>query len=204
MNGVGNQSPASADPRCALLARNWWAIALRGAFGVVFGIIAFASPVATMISLALVFAAYLLVDGIFGIVAAVRAAQAHERWGLLLAESLLNILMGVVAAVFPGSAVFAFVIVTAVWALVTGGLMLAAAFRLDASHGRWWLALGGILSILWGVVLVAAPMAGAVVLTWWLGAYALAFGVLLLVVAFRLRAAHERGSGVGPNAPQHV
>jgi len=153
-------------------------------------------------ALALVFAGYLLADGVFGIIAAVRAAQAHERWGLLLAESLLNILMGVVAAVFPGSAVFAFVIITAVWALVTGGLMVAAAFRLDASHGRWWLALGGILSILWGIVLVAAPLTGAVVLTWWLGAYALAFGVLLLAVAFRLRAAHLEHSGAPPGTPR--
>jgi len=84
------------------------------------------------------------------------------------------------------------VIITAAWALIPGGLMLAAAFRLNVSHGRWWLALGGVLSILWGVLLAVSPLIGAVVLTWWLGGYALAFGVMLLVLAFRLRAERDR------------
>ena len=117
-----------------------------------------------------------------------RAARAHERWGLLLAEGALNIVMGLIAGVFPVSAVLAFVFVTAAWALITGGLMLAAAFKLTQAHGRLWLALGGIVSVIWGVLLVIAPLVGAVVLTWWLGAYALVFGIALLVLAFQLRA----------------
>src|SRR3954451_10930975 len=162
----------AADAMSAVLAQNWWLIALRGVFGVLFGIVAFASPGAVMITLALFFAAYLLVDGIAGIVAAVRAARANERWGLLLAEGALNIVMGLIAAFMPVTAVFAFVIVTAAWALISGGLMIAAAFKLHESHGRWWLAIGGIVSVIWGVLLVLSPVIGAVVLTWWLGAYA--------------------------------
>ena len=103
----------ASDAMSAVLAQNWWLIALRGVFGVLFGILAFASPGAVMITLALFFAAYLIVDGVAGIVAAVRAARANERWGLLLAEGALNIVMGLVAAVLPVTAVFAFVIVTA-------------------------------------------------------------------------------------------
>ena len=178
---------ASAGPMSSLLARNWWAMALRGVAAVAFGLIALLVPGAAMLSLAFLFAAYLLADGIFGIVAAVRAARANERWGLLLAEGVLNLLMGLLAAFFPAGAVLGFVLATAAWALLTGGLMLAAAFRLDRSHGRLWLALGGILSLAWGAVLVIAPLAGAVVLTWWLGGYAVAFGAALLVLAFRLR-----------------
>jgi uncharacterized membrane protein HdeD (DUF308 family) len=189
-------SHLTGDPEMsALLARNWWAIAFRGLLGVLFGVIALAWPVATMLSLALVFAAYLLVDGIFGVVAAVRLARAHERWGLLLAEAGFNIVMGAIAAFFPGGAVFAFVIITAAWALLTGGLMLAAAFKLSNTHGRWWLALGGSASLLWGVLLILAPLAGAVALTWWLGGYALVFGILLLILAFRLRSEHNRYAG---------
>src|SRR3954468_19617938 len=116
-------------------------MALRGLFGILFGIIAFVWPVATMLSLALVFAAYLLVDGIVGVMAAVRAAQRHERWGLLLAEGLINILMGLIAVVFPSGAVLAFILVAAGWALLPGWADLVAAFRLNASYGRWWLAL---------------------------------------------------------------
>src|SRR5262249_24879923 len=154
-----------SDDMCALLAQNWWAFTLRGIAAIVFGLIALAWTEAAMLSLALVFAASLTVDGVFGIVSAVRAARRHDRWGLLLVEGILDLVMGAAAALFPFAAVLAFVLVTAVWALMTGGLMLVSAFRLHMSHGRWWLALGGMVSLLWGVVLLIAPMIGAIVLT---------------------------------------
>jgi uncharacterized membrane protein HdeD (DUF308 family) len=171
----------------AILARNWWAIALRGVFAIIFGLIALFVPGATLLSLALLFAAYLIVDGIFGCIAAVKAASQNERWGLLLAEGLLNILVGVVAALFPGGAVLAFVLLIAAWSLVTGVLMVVAAFRLNPAYGRGWLIFSGIVSVLFGIALVVSPLIGAVVLTWWLGAYAIAFGIALLVLAFKLR-----------------
>jgi uncharacterized membrane protein HdeD (DUF308 family) len=190
------------DAMNAALARNWWAVALRGLFGIVFGLVALVVPAAAMLSLALVFTAYLLADGIFATVAAVRAAKHHDRWGLLLGEGVLDLAMGVLAALFPAGAVLGFVLVTAAWALLTGSMMLGAAFQLHASNGRLWLALGSIVSLIWGVLLLLAPAAGALVLTWWLGIYAIAFGVALLVLAFRLRRYHE--SGVTGAAPQGV
>jgi uncharacterized membrane protein HdeD (DUF308 family) len=174
------------DAMSAVLAKNWWAVALRGVAAIVFGVIALLMPGAVLLSLALLFAVYLLVDGVLAIIAAVRAAESHDRWGLLLAEGVLDIVMGVIAVVMPAAAVLAFVLLTAAWALLSGALMLVAAFRLHASHGRWWLALGGIVSLVWGVLLVIAPMIGAVVLTWWLGGYALVFGIVLLVLGYRL------------------
>jgi len=183
------------DARSALLARNWWAIALRGVFGILFGIVALLMPAAVMLTLAVFFGVYLLFDGVFGIVAAIRAAQHHERWGLLLAEGVLNVIVGVVVWMFPGGAVLGFVLLIAAWALITGGLMLASAFSLHPSHGRFWLALGGVVSLIWGVLLIVAPLAGALVLTWWLGIYAIVFGVTLLVLGFRLRARHQDISG---------
>ena len=183
--------PADAarnEAMCALLAQNWWAVALRGVFAVLFGLIALVVPGATILSLVLFFSAYMLVDGVFGIVAAVRAARQGERWGLLILEGIANIAVGVIAFVWPGLTAIAFVLLLAAWSLISGGLMLGAAFRLSQAHGRWWLALGGIVSIVFGVLLVIAPVIGAVVLTWWLGAYALIFGIALLVLAFKLRA----------------
>jgi uncharacterized membrane protein HdeD (DUF308 family) len=171
----------------ALLARNWWAIAIRGAFAVLFGLIALVSPGATLLSLALFFAAYLLVDGIFGIVAAIRAASQHQRWGLLLAEGALNIVMGLIAAMFPVGAVLAFVMITAAWSIVTGILMIVAALKLNPAYGRGWLIFSGVVSVLFGLALALSPVIGAVVLTWWVGAYALVFGIALLVLAFKLR-----------------
>lgn len=172
----------------AALARNWWAIALRGVAGILFGVVALLVPGAAMLTLAWLFAAYLLVDGVFAIVAAVRAAEHHERWGLLLLEGVLDLAMGGIVWVFPAGAILAFVVITAAWALITGALMLVSSFRLHGTHGRLWLALGGLVSLIWGGLLAAAPFTGAVVLTWWLGAYAVAFGVALLILAFRLRA----------------
>ena len=118
--------------------------------------------------------------------------------GLLLAEGVIDLAMGILVLLFPAGAVLGFVIATAAWALLTGGLMLGAAFRLHASHGRWWLGLAGVVSLLWGVVLILTPFAGALVLTWWLGGYAIVFGVSLLVLAFRLRG--HRGHGTSSAA----
>ncbi|MGE3148612.1 MAG: HdeD family acid-resistance protein [Pseudorhodoplanes sp.] len=177
----------ATDAMRQVLARNWWALALRGVLGILFGVIAFAWTGATMLSLVLLFSAYMLVDGVFAIIAAVRAAQASERWGLLALEGVADIATGVIAFVWPGITLFVFIIMIAVWALISGGLMLGAAFRLDAAHGRWWLVLGGIASIIYGAALLVAPMIGAVVLTWWIGAYAIVFGVSLLILAFQLR-----------------
>lgn len=184
----------------AALAKNWWAVALRGVLAVIFGLIAIATPGVTLLSLALFFGVYLLIDGVFGIVAAIRAARRDERWGLLLAEGVLDIVMGLIAVAFPVGAVLAFVLATAAWSLVTGVLMLMSAFKLTAEHGRWWMVLGGVASLLFGVALAVSPVIGAVVLTWWLGAYALAFGAFLLVLAFRLRAKHQESPGAGTPA----
>ena len=186
-NTPGAGSDRQTDNMNALLAENWWAIALRGALAIVFGVIALAVPVAAMLSLVIIFSAYLFVDGIFGIVSAVRAARSHERWGLLVLEGIVNMAAGVVALIWPGITVLVFVLLVAAWAVVTGALMLAAAFRLHVDHGRVWLAIGGIASVIFGVLLIIAPIIGALVLTWWLGAYVIVFGVSLLILASKLR-----------------
>ncbi len=186
--GFGGGLSPGRDLLVALLARNWWAIGLRGVLAIVFGLIALFLPGATMLSLVIVFAIYTFVDGVVGIVSAVRAAQAGERWGLLVTEGLVNIVVAAIAVLWPGITVVAFVLLVAVWAILTGALELAAAFRLGTEDGRWWLVVGGLVSLVYGALLVIAPMIGAVVLTWWLGAYALIFGVCLIVLAFKLKA----------------
>jgi uncharacterized membrane protein HdeD (DUF308 family) len=173
------------------LARNWWAVALRGVLAIIFGVIAFLMPAVMMLSLVLVFGVYAVVDGVLAIVSAMRSARRHERWGLMVLEGIVDIAAGVVSFLWPGLTILMFVLIVAAWALVTGGLMTAAAFRLQLDHGRWWLVLGGLASIVYGVLLIIAPLIGALVLTWWIGAYALVFGVLLLTLAFRLRTRHD-------------
>ena len=189
MNSASDVQPDSA---ARTLVKNWWLFTLRGILGIIFGCIALIFPGPTMLSLVIVFSAYMLVDGVAGIISAVRAIRKRDRWGLLLFEGLLNIAVGIVAFLWPGITVIAFVLLVAAWAIVSGALMTAAGFRLDVAHGRWWLVLGGLLSLAYGALLVAAPLIGAIVLTWWMGAYALAFGVALVVFSFKLRSRLHR------------
>src|SRR5258706_2611478 len=179
-----------------MLVQNWWLFLLRGIFGIIFGCIALIFTGATILSLVIVFSAYMLVDGVTGIISAVRAIRRKEdRWGVLIFEGLLNIAVGIAAFLWPGLTVVAFVWLIASWAIVTGGLMTAAGFHLNIDHGRWWLILGGLLSLAFGVLLIITPLIGAVVLTWLLGGYALAFGIALVIFSFKLRSRqHEQGN----------
>ena len=183
------------DGMSAVLARNWWAVAARGAFAILFGLAAFLLPIATLGTLVLLFAIYMLVDGVFAIVAGVRAAAHHERWGLLILEGVVDLFAGAAALLVPGLTIVVVVQVLGIWAVLSGITMLVSAFRLHSGHGRGLLLLSGLVSVVWGALLLFAPIAGALVLTWWLGGYALAFGVLLLVLGFRLRG---RRNGVVP------
>ena len=176
------------------LAHNWWVVAARGVLGLVIGFIAFFFPGATLMSLVWLFAIYLIVDGVFATVAAVRAASHHQRWGYLTFEGILGIVAGFLAAAMPSLTVLVFVGLLAAWAIVSGALELRAAYTLEKDHGRWWLAAGGIISIIFGVLLIAEPLVGAWVVTWLVGAYATIFGASMLVLAFRLR---ERNIGPG-------
>jgi uncharacterized membrane protein HdeD (DUF308 family) len=116
----------------AILAQNWWAMALRGGLAVLFGILAFVLPGATILSLVLIFAAFSLVDGIFEIVAAIRGARAGERWGLLLLHGIAGLVIGIGAFVWPGITVLAFVLMIAAWALIW------AASPPCSTASSWW------------------------------------------------------------------
>ena len=180
-----------AHAKTAPFAEKWWAIAIRGVLGITFGVIAFVMPGVTMLSLVYVFGAYAVLDGVAAIVSAFRAARGHGHWALLVLEGAAGIVVGVLAWVWPGISLVVFVLMVGAWAVVSGVLMYAGAFALHVSHGRWWLVLGGVASMVYGGILVVSPIFGALVLTWWIGAYAIVFGGLLLGLAWRLRARHR-------------
>lgn len=180
----------------ALLAENWWTVALRGVFGIIFGLAALLMTDVTIGALIILFAAYMLADGIMAIISGVRAAKRRKRWWPFILEGLVGIATGAIAFFLPIATLLAFVWLNGAWAIISGILMLVAVFRLRRTHGKWLLALSGIVSVVWGVLLFIAPIAGAVVMTWWLGAYALIFGGVLLVLAFRLRKHRNEPSGM--------
>jgi uncharacterized membrane protein HdeD (DUF308 family) len=182
--------PAGVDdhPITTALAQHWWAMAIRGVLSIVFGLIAFVLPGVTLLSLVYVFGAYAIIDGGFAIASAYRAARAHRHWGFLVFEGGAGILAGVIAWLWPGISLIAFVILIGVWALITGALMFRAAFGLHQKHGGFGLVLGGVCSMVFGGVLIVSPIVGAVVVAWWVGVYAVFFGITLCIVAWRLRA----------------
>jgi uncharacterized membrane protein HdeD (DUF308 family) len=192
-----NASTGMGQPVLPLLSRNWWALALRGLAAILFGVLAFAWPGITLFVLILFFGAYMLVDGIFAIVAAVRVAREEARWWLLLLEGILGVVVGLVTFFWPGLTALALLYLIAAWAIVTGIMEVVEAIRLRQEIvGEWALILSGALSVLFGVLLVVIPArAGLLSLTWLIGIYAVAFGVLLVILAFRVRNALSSAEG---------
>ena len=188
---ISASDKARCDALSEVLADSWWAVGLRGILGILFGLICLLTPGVAIEVFVILFSAYMLVDGVFAIISGIKAARNGERWGLLILEGIVDLAAGVVAFLWPAITLVALIWIIAVWAVVSGVLMLSAAFTLNIDHGRWWLALGGIASIIFGILLVVEPLIGAVVLTLWIGAYALVFGVFLLVVAFQLHSRKE-------------
>jgi uncharacterized membrane protein HdeD (DUF308 family) len=198
-NNSSSSGVTASNDMKSILAQYWWLIALRGVLGIAFGIIALVMPVATILALVLLFSAYMLVDGVFALYAAYQAGRQKKKWGLLVLQGLANLAAGALAFVWPGLTVLAFIILLAAWTIVSGCLQLAAAFRIEQSG--WWFALGGAASLLFGILLIAAPLIGAVVLTWWMGVWAVVFGAFLLVAAFRLRSQRGQHPSVGAAQP---
>jgi uncharacterized membrane protein HdeD (DUF308 family) len=171
-----------------VLARNWWSLVIRGVAAILVGIITFALPGITLAGLVILFGAYALLDGIFSIAGMVKAARSHERWGSLLLEGVAGIVAALVTIVWPAITALSLLYVIAAWAFVTGVLEIAAAIRLRRHiSGEWMLALGGLLSVIFGALIVIFPLAGALAITFWVGAYCLIFGVVLMALGFRLR-----------------
>jgi uncharacterized membrane protein HdeD (DUF308 family) len=197
---AGTPGWRAADMQVRSLARNWWAVALRGVAAVIFGVLAFALPAITLASLVLLFGAYALVEGVFSLIAAMRRRTAEERpWWALLLEALVSIAAGIVTFVYPGITALALVYVIGAWAVVTGVLEIVTAVRLrERIRGEGWLIASGILSVVFGALVMVFPGAGALAMVLWIGAYAVVFGGLLIGLAFRLRrwTAEERPARV--------
>jgi len=176
-----------------VLARNWWALALRGVLAIVIGLIAFLQPGVFVASLVLLFGAYAIVDGVFAIIAGIRAAERHERWWPFALEGLLDIVAGIIAFLLPAAAAFALLFLISAWSIVSGVFRITAAIRLRKEiEGEWLLILNGILSVAFGIVIFAFPVIGLVTVAWIIGMYAIVFGVILVALGFRLRG-HARG-----------
>jgi uncharacterized membrane protein HdeD (DUF308 family) len=171
-----------------VLARNWWALLIRGIAAIIFGILAFAWPGATLVVIGILFGAYAFVDGVFAIVAAVRAAQSHERWWPFLLEGIVGLAIAAITVYDVGITLLALYLTIAAWAFITGILEIAAAIQLRKTiANEWLLILAGICSLLFGVLMIWHPIAAALAIIYIIAAYACVFGIIMIALAFRLR-----------------
>jgi uncharacterized membrane protein HdeD (DUF308 family) len=186
----------------ATLSRYWWVLALRGVVAIIFGVLAVIWPALTLFTLVLLFGAYAFVDGIFAVVAGITSRERDQRWWATVLEGVAGIIFGVLTFVWPGMTALVLLYFIAAWAFVTGILEIVAAVQLrKVITNEWMLILGGIVSIIFGVLLALFPGAGALGLTWMIGIYAIIFGILFIILAFRLRG---MASTTGPTSAPGV
>ncbi len=170
------------------VTRNWWLILVRGLAAVGFGILCFIWPAISLLALVLVYGVYAIVDGIAAVV-----WGAWSRWWLMVAVGAVSVLSGLIAFFWPGITALALLYVIAAWAIVRGVAELAAAVQLrHRISNEWMLALGGIVSIVFGVLIALFPGATALSVIWLIGAFAIVFGIFTVSLALRLRSLRER------------
>ena len=187
-------SHAQRPPMLPTVSGSWGALAVRGVAAVLFGLAALIWPGLTLAVLIILYGAYALIDGVFAIVAGLRAGSGTRRW-LLLAEGALGILAGLIALFLPGISALLLLYIIAVWAIFGGLLRIVGAVLLKREiDNEWTMALSGALWVLLGIVLFVLPGAGLLSLAWLIGIFALGAGITLILLAFRVR-------GQGPSGP---
>jgi uncharacterized membrane protein HdeD (DUF308 family) len=171
------------------LPRNyWWIILLRGSIAILFGIAVIALPGLALLVAAAFIAAYLLIDGIIAVAVAIQERNVASRWWILLIEGIIGIIVGILAFIWPGRTLLVVIYLIAIWAILTGIAELASAFMMGRSLAQeWMLAIGGIISIILGVLFFVDPINALYTILLIVGIYAIIFGVLLIIRAIRFR-----------------
>lgn len=179
---------ALPNARIASSNTNRWFTLLRGILALIFGLIALFDPGIALLALVYVFGAYSLIDGIAAVVIAIQERRTALHWVALLVEGIVGIVIGILAFVLPGITVLALLFLIAIWAVITGAMEIAAGFMLGISRGLdWLLVVAGILSIIFGIILFAAPAHSILAILWVVGIYAIIFGIILIIRSFSTR-----------------
>ena len=172
----------------SMLYGAWWVLLLRGLVAILFGILAWTRPGITLATLVLFWGAYVFVDGLLGVGTALAGGKAQEHRWLLALWGLLGIWVGVTTFRTPGITAVVLLFFMAIWAIATGVLQISAAIRLRKEiEGEWLLGLGGLASVLFGGFLMSRPGAGALAVLWVIAAYAIVYGIIFVVLAFKAR-----------------
>ena len=176
------------NPALHMLRTHWWVLLIRGIAAILFGVIALFWPGLTAFVLLISFGIFAIIDGVFALITAFRRKATDDRWWSWLVDGLLSIIIGLMALFWPAATALAFVIWIAAWAVVVGIMRIIAAIKLRHEiEGEWALGLGGLLMVVWGILMAVLPASGILGLTWLIGGFALMIGVTLIALAFRLR-----------------
>lgn len=175
-----------------LLRKQWGWIALRGVAALVFGVLALVMPGITLAILVMFWGAYALIDGVVALIAGFRIRDTGKPLWALIVVGVLGIAAGVVTFLWPGLTALTLIFIIGLWAIAIGVFQIVTAVRLRKHiRGEWLYVLSGVVSVLFGIAVVARPGAGAIALVWLIGSFAIVFGVLLIAMAFRLRSARQ-------------
>src|SRR6266851_1566605 len=170
------------------LKRHWWVPVIRGIAAIIFGVIAFAYPGLTVATLVLFFGAWVLIDGIFRIVGAIGHRASDPDWGWHLVIGIVGIIVGLLTFHAPQITALALIIYIAAWALMIGASEIVLAIKMRREiKGEWFLILMGLASIVFAILLLWNPVAGAAALIWIIAWYAVITGVLAIIFGLRLR-----------------
>jgi uncharacterized membrane protein HdeD (DUF308 family) len=170
------------------LGRHWWIMLLRGVAAIVFGLLAYAWPGVTLVTLVLFWGAYALVDGVAALVGGFKAKDGGKPMWSVVLLGVVGIAAGILTFLQPGVTALALLMLIAVWAIAHGVLEISAAIRLRKEiDNEWVLGLGGLLSIAFGALMILRPGGGALAVLWMIGAFSIAYGVLLVILSFKLK-----------------
>jgi uncharacterized membrane protein HdeD (DUF308 family) len=195
MQAAREVSPSLPDrPMLLALAPRWWLLLLRGIAAIVFGVLAFIWPAITLVTLVLLYGAYALVDGVLALAAAFSGgAKPVPTWWLVVV-GLLGIAAGIVTFLWPGMTAIVLVLFIGAWALAHGIFEIIGAIQLRKEiDNEWMLILSGVLSVVFGAIVLFAPGVGALGLIWAIAAYSIMFGITFIALSLRLRK-HSHGS----------
>ncbi|MGH7681290.1 MAG: HdeD family acid-resistance protein [Candidatus Eiseniibacteriota bacterium] len=171
-----------------VLSRGWWMLLLRGLIAIAFGVLTWMQPAITLVALVTLFGAYAIVDGALAVWVAITGRKENDHWGVLLLGGLLGIGVGILTFMAPGITALALLFYIAIWAIGTGVLAIAAAIRLRKEiQGEFFLILAGLASVAFGVMLIMRPGAGALSVLSLIAAFAVAFGLMMVILAFNVR-----------------
>lgn len=175
-------------PMLHALADKWWLVLLRGIAGILFGLLAFLWPGITLITLVIFYGAYALVDGVLALLAVFKSGERPAPIWWLILVGVTGIIAGLLTFVWPGITALVLVLFIGAWAVVHGIFEIIGAIQLRKEiENEWLLILAGVISVIFGLMVLAAPGAGALALIWVIAAYAVVFGIILVAFSFKLR-----------------